>query len=160
MNQTDKIELRVADEADLDAVYAIERASFAVVWSRESFLAVMKSAVSRVFVACCDGEIAGFGCMAVLAPEGEIMNLATAPAHRREGIGEALLDAMLCYGAENGVESVYLEVRESNVPARTLYRKMGFCEIGTRKNYYTHPTENAILMTKKQEISRKDEGQR
>jgi ribosomal-protein-alanine N-acetyltransferase len=80
------------------------------------------------------------------ADEGEILNLAVAPGGRRRGLGRALVDAMLDTLADRGVRHVYLEVRESNAPARALYAALGFAEAGRRKAYYRRPVEDAIVL--------------
>jgi [ribosomal protein S18]-alanine N-acetyltransferase len=80
------------------------------------------------------------------ADEGEILNLAVAPGGRRRGLGRALVQDILQELAERGVRQVYLEVRESNAPARALYAAHGFREVGRRKQYYRRPVEDAIVL--------------
>ena len=91
------------------------------------------------------GEMVGYGGISLVADEAEIITVAVAPAFRRQGIARCLMESMLRL-AEDARASVYLEVRESNIPARKLYAALGFSEIGVRKNYYTSPRENAVLM--------------
>ena len=92
------------------------------------------------------GEITGFAVLLIVADEGELLNIAASPSRRRRGIGQALLGRCLEECAARDVTVLYLEVRESNLPARSLYRKNGFREIGVRRDYYIKPRENAILM--------------
>jgi ribosomal-protein-alanine acetyltransferase len=80
-----------------------------------------------------------------LAPEWELENIVVASTARRKGIGQRLLDALLGAARETNSGSVFLEVRESNVAARTLYQKAGFKQTGLRKSYYTNPPEDAVL---------------
>ena len=80
------------------------------------------------------------------ADEGEILNLAVAPAGRRRGLGRALVEAMLEALRTRGIRQVYLEVRESNSSARALYASRGFKEVGRRKAYYRRPVEDAIVL--------------
>ena len=80
------------------------------------------------------------------ADEGEILNLAVAPSGRRHGLGRALVRDILDALARRGVRHVYLEVRESNAPARALYGAHGFQEAGRRKQYYRRPVEDAIVL--------------
>ena len=98
---------------------------------------------------CCavkaDGTLLGYGGISLVADEAEIITVAVSPAHRRQGIARALMEHMLCL-AEDARASVYLEVRASNTPARELYLSLGFAETGVRKNYYTSPREDAVLM--------------
>jgi ribosomal-protein-alanine acetyltransferase len=80
-----------------------------------------------------------------LAPDWELENIVVAPTARRKGLGKRLLDALLAAARETNSNSVFLEVRESNAAARTLYEKAGFVQTGVRKFYYTDPPEDAVL---------------
>jgi ribosomal-protein-alanine N-acetyltransferase len=80
-----------------------------------------------------------------LGPEWELENLVVDPAARRKGLGAQLLMELLARAREANSKSVFLEVRESNLPARALYQRLGFAETGRRKAYYSAPTEDAIL---------------
>ena len=80
-----------------------------------------------------------------LAPEWELENIVVAPSARRRGVGRQLMDALLSAARETDSDSVFLEVRESNVAARSLYEKAGFEQEGRRKSYYTNPMEDAVL---------------
>jgi ribosomal-protein-alanine N-acetyltransferase len=84
--------------------------------------------------------------MWILLDEGEIARIAVQPSFREKGIGTLLTAHLLYYAQSQNVQNVFLEVRESNIPARKIYQKAGFKEIGIRKKYYTLPTENAIIM--------------
>ena len=77
-----------------------------------------------------------------------MMKIAVAPAARRQGIAESLVLALIRALDECGVTSLTLEVRVSNLPARTLYEKLGFAAVGLRKNYYFHPKEDACILRK------------
>lgn len=79
--------------------------------------------------------------------EGYLSNIAVSPEHRRQGIAEALLKALLVRASARKLSFVTLEVRAGNIPAQTLYRKLGFTEVGVRRGYYEHPKEDAVLMT-------------
>jgi len=95
-----------------------------------------------------DARILGFLVARRLASEWELENIVVAPAARRMGVGQRLLDALLAEASHTDNASVFLEVRESNVPARKLYEKMGFEQTGRRKSYYADPAEDAILYTR------------
>jgi ribosomal-protein-alanine N-acetyltransferase len=92
------------------------------------------------------GGVAGYVVALDAADEGEILNLAVAPGGRRHGVGRALVENILETLAERGVRHVYLEVRESNAPARALYAAHGFREAGRRRQYYRRPVEDAIVL--------------
>ena len=100
-----------------------------------------------LFLVAETGEgLAGYVVAIDAADEGEILNLAVAPGGRRHGLGRALVREVLAALAERGAEHVYLEVRESNAPARALYAAHGFKEAGRRKAYYRRPVEDAIVL--------------
>lgn len=94
-----------------------------------------------------DGRTAGYvGCQTVL-DEGYITNVAVSPDFRRQGIARALIAELTAKAGENKLAFVTLEVRESNAPAIALYTGAGFVPVGKRKNFYSNPAENAVLMT-------------
>lgn len=134
--------------ADLDAVLAIEAASFTNPWTREMYLAELQNAgVSFCYVARdASGGIVGFCSFWLVLNELHINNLAVAPAHRRFGVGRALLTFVLAEGARLGATRATLEVRRSNVVARALYERMGFFQAGIRRAYYTQPVEDALVL--------------
>ena len=140
--------VRQATIDDLDAILTIEELSFTVPWSKESFVSAFSSEYITVFTAEREEKTVGFGCAALLPPECEIPNIAVHPDERGKGTGNAIFTAMLRFAAEKGAQIAFLEVRESNIAARSLYEKNGFTAIGIRKNYYTKPIENAIIMQK------------
>jgi ribosomal-protein-alanine N-acetyltransferase len=78
--------------------------------------------------------------------EGEIADLAVAPAARRLGVGGLLLDRVVAEAMESGVRALYLEVRESNSAARALYHSRGFDTVGRRRRYYQRPAEDALVL--------------
>ena len=92
------------------------------------------------------GKIAGYVVALDAADEGEILNLAVAEVGRRRGLGRALVQAILERLRERDVRQVYLEVRESNAPARALYAAFGFKEVGRRRAYYRRPVEDAMVL--------------
>ena len=150
---------RIVRSADLGAVVEIERGCFADPWSPESFESSMEPQRMRFLVAeegqetasserVSSGEprILGYVVALLLFDEAEIANLAVAPWARRRGIGGLMLDRMSVDLARGGVQSLYLDVRESNMGARALYASRLFEEVGRRRGYYRHPTEDALLL--------------
>jgi len=90
------------------------------------------------------GDLVGFLVARHLAPEWELENIVVAPMARRKGLGLRLLHALLAAAHQRHSDSVFLEVRESNASARTLYEKAGFVQTGRRKSYYKSPAEDAL----------------
>ncbi|HVZ48837.1 MAG TPA: ribosomal protein S18-alanine N-acetyltransferase [Gemmatimonadaceae bacterium] len=139
--------MRVATAADLDAIHAIEVASFATPWSRASFRDVMMSDAARLVVATdATGAVVGFAVVVAAADEAELANLAVAPAARRSGVARNLVEHVLAAAEAGGARDVFLEVRESNAAARALYAAFGFAEVGRRRAYYQAPDEDALVL--------------
>ncbi|MCR5681485.1 MAG: ribosomal protein S18-alanine N-acetyltransferase [Clostridiales bacterium] len=143
-----EITVRPASADELPAILAIEDASFTCPWSEESFREAFEAENIAIYAAHRDGVLVGFSCLLAIGEEAEILNIASSPAVRRSGVGQALLSRMIGEAAAKGVTELYLEVRDSNAAARSLYRKNGFTEIGIRRHYYIKPREDAILMKK------------
>lgn len=150
MTKTDVngVRVRIAAGEDADALFAIEMCSFTVPWSRESFASALSSDMMTVFAAEENGRVIGFGVLSVLAPEGEVLNIAVHPDARGSGTGRLILNTMLDHAKAEGADTVFLEVRETNAPARGLYESAGFTAVGVRKDYYDKPKENAVVMMK------------
>jgi [ribosomal protein S18]-alanine N-acetyltransferase len=98
------------------------------------------------FVAEERGAMLGYTIAHWAADEAEILNLGVAPAHRRQGVGRALVEHMLAALRDCGARVVYLEVRQSNVIARRLYESLGFKEVARRAHYYRRPVEDAVIL--------------
>lgn len=140
-----KIEIANIDE--IDDILQIEHSSFTDPWSKSSFEEAINSDNITVYSVTDDnGNMVGFSCLLMIDYEAEILNIAVNRNSRKQGIGTLLATHMINICRSNGVEDIFLEVRESNVSARALYVKLGFAEIGKRKKYYSNPTEDAILM--------------
>ena len=114
-------------------------------WSRTDFAECVTSGVPFL-VAEAGGLVAGYVIAHHAADEGEILNLGVALAHRRRGVGRALVEQVLATLAARGVRVVYLEVRESNSGARRLYEALGFGEVARRARYYRRPVEDAVVL--------------
>lgn len=135
---------------DLDQVMEIENDLISPPWTREGFFTFLLKDENMFFVVEEKGQILGYCSMQTVLDEGDILNVAVTRNRQKEGIGYFLVDSMLMLAAARGIHIVHLEVRESNGSARRLYQRLGFKEDGFRKNYYTEPAENAVLMTKTQ----------
>ncbi len=133
---------------DLEAVHAIERASFRSPWPPNAYRSELESnRLAAYLVARAEGEIIGFGGMWLMVDEAHITTFAIHPAWRRQRIGERLLLAFLDLAIERGAREATLEVRLSNLPARRLYEKYGFRPVGLRPRYYSDDNEDALIMT-------------
>jgi ribosomal-protein-alanine N-acetyltransferase len=137
--------IRHARLADLDTVLAIERAGFADPWAPGDFHDALAGGV-LFFVAAVNDVVAGYVMARHVADEGEILNLAVAPAYQGRGLGRELVEHVLTRLSDAGVAAVYLEVRESNAVARRLYEHLGFQEVGRRARYYQRPMEDAVIL--------------
>ena len=134
--------------AHLPQVAALEKECFpADPWSEATFRAALDDPRAAILLAEGEsGEILGYAVLFTVLDEGNLDNIAVAPACRRQGVADALLGAIAGFGREH-LLTLTLEVRASNTPAISLYEKYGFVAVGRRKNYYTDPKEDAVLMT-------------
>lgn len=133
---------------DTEAAAAIENENFSRPWKKQGFLDAVCSPNALYFVAEQEGEIVGYAGLWVALDEGEITNVSVKPPCWGQHVGRKLMNAMLEAGNRAGVVSFFLEVRESNVRAISLYTSCGFEAVGVRKNLYEAPTENGIIMCK------------
>ena len=138
------VTIRSAVLADLPALLAIERETVSAAhWTVEQY--ERRVSEDRVFVAEQANEVCGFVCTRVVAEQWEIENIVVSESKRRLGIADALLQRVLDGARDQAATSVWLEVRESNDPARRLYEKHSFRESGRRRGYYQNPLEDAAL---------------
>ena len=136
------------DRSHLPQIAQLERECFSTPWS-EGMLedALFDPHCSFIVAEADDGAVLGYAGLHVVLDEGYIDNIAVEPDARRHGVASALLDVYCRYGAAN-LAFLTLEVRASNAPAIALYEKYGFAAVGRRKNYYQHPKEDAVIMTR------------
>jgi len=134
---------------DLKEVLAIEKVCFSNPWTAETFLGeIQNKSISFPLsvIQLEDKKIIGYIIFWLIGNEAQINNVAIHPDYQGKGYGELALRYVLEHLRENGAQLVTLEVRTSNRPAISLYRKLGFQIIGIRKDYYTNPVEDAYLM--------------
>ena len=145
---TDWIIEPLTSTSEIDAVLAIEEASFTNPWTREMYAAELENpGVSICYLArTADRRVVGFCSCWRVVDELHINNLAVLPGCRRGGVATALLGHVLREGARLGAVRATLEVRRSNEPARLLYERFGFAVAGVRRAYYTKPVEDAIVL--------------
>ncbi len=130
---------------DLAVVHQLECASQADPWSLQHFADELDSRVATLDLYWCGKQLAGFLCSWLIAGELQIQNLATLPQMRRRGIAARLLDHAIARSRQQGLNSVWLEVRVSNRAAIALYERFGFSVNGTRSAYYADG-EDALIM--------------
>ncbi len=133
--------------AEVPQVAALEQELFSAPWDAASLLRELENPLSLWLVALKEGQVTGYvGSQSVLG-ESDMMNLAVAPAFRRQGIGRRLVQELL-YELETDNHCLLLEVRQSNEAAIALYYSLGFRQVGRRPRYYKRPTEDALILRK------------
>jgi ribosomal-protein-alanine N-acetyltransferase len=133
-------------EADLTRVLEVEVLSYSVPWSEATFRGLLRRRDAELVVACEDDHIIGHAIYWYVLDQGELGNVAVAPEARGSGIGAVLVAEVVKRASKRGVRELFLEVRPSNAPARHLYGKFGFEQVGRRKNYYQEPVEDALVL--------------
>ena len=139
-------------ESHVAAVAELEKICFSDPWSEKSVASELNNKLALWLVAEEENRVAGYIGSQTCGDESDVMNVAVHPDFRRRGIAEALVKDLVDQLKAIGSRCLTLEVRASNVPAIALYEKMGFAEVGRRKNYYRNPREDALIMRKEWEI--------
>lgn len=137
---------------DLNGCAALEKMCFSSPWSAESLELLTREGIGVGYV--CTQKIppmetptvVAYGGMVIAVDEGQITNIAVHPDYRGMGYGKAVTMALIKHAKASRLANITLEVRASNATAVGMYRKLGFAEVGKRKNFYTRPTEDAIIM--------------
>lgn len=130
---------------DVPAVVEIERRSFSQPWEPRTFRRLLAAGRARAWTAAA-GRVVGYAVLWRVGRAARLANLAVAPGSRRRGTGRRLVRTALEAAGARGAERVTLEVRESNGPARALYRDAGFRLVGRRPDYYRRPPEDALVL--------------
>jgi [ribosomal protein S18]-alanine N-acetyltransferase len=131
---------------DLPRVMEIERECFSTPWSVATFRSLMRRTDTDLFAAVVDGEVVGYAACWTVIDQSELGNVAVTAEARGGGVGGMLVDAVLETVAARGATDCYLEVRESNTGAQSIYRRRGFEVVGRRRSYYAEPREDALVM--------------
>ena len=144
------VTIALMQKEDIEQVLAIEQASFSMPWSKNLFVSEFRSPkVSSLMVALADGPervVIGYIIFWLVEDEMHILNLAVAPAFRRERVARKLVLAALKRAYNKGAQRAFLEVRVSNDAAQKLYSSLGFTGSTVRRDYYDMPTEDAVIM--------------
>ena len=134
-------------------VAELEKLCFADPWSEKSVASELNNIWSYWVVALWDDTVIGYiGSQSTCDGETDVMNVAVHPDYRRKGIAESLISCLITELKNRGSHALLLEVRASNAPAIALYEKLGFLQVGCRKNYYRNPKEDALILRKEWEV--------
>lgn len=138
-------------EEYLDSLTELESKCFSIPWSRKLFEGDISNDKAYYVLAVSADRVIGYGGLYKVLDEADITNIAVHPDFRRQGLADKILTEIFNHCKSNGITSIHLEVRESNIPAIRLYEKRGFVRLGERKNYYSDNHETALLMIKQTE---------
>lgn len=142
------IELEMLSKKHLNSIIRIENENFAMPWGRASLEKEIKNKMSIYVVALEDKNVVGYGGMWHVVNEGHITNIVVDKDYRNKGIATMIINRLMEIGRQKEMIGLTLEVRMSNVPAKSLYNKLGFKIEGIRKEYYDDNKEDAIIMWK------------
>ena len=140
--------IRKLKKRHIPEVADIEQECFPDPWSEESLEFERKYKYALCFVAVLDKTVVGYCSIRRIVNEGHINNIAVSPAHQNKGVASMLLERIIYFAKKKRLIGLTLEVRVSNTPAISLYKKYGFVPEGVRKNYYSTPPEDALIMWK------------
>ena len=138
--------IRAAGSADIPEIAEIERSCFSPPWSEKSLAEEIGPEDTFFAAAEEDGRILGFCIARMAGDEAELYQIAVRGDARRKGTAALLMESLLGWAAERGAGKIFLEVREGNGPAVGLYLRYGFSVISRRKDYYSAPAEDALIM--------------
>lgn len=139
--------IRKMRREDVAEVAELEKKIFPDAWSENAILETWKQRQTMLLIALEDRKIIGYLILYFVLEDGEIARIAVADEYRRKGVAGKMLRELALLCRENGVNRLMLDVRESNEPAKAFYARQGFEVDGIRKDYYTNPVENAVLMS-------------
>lgn len=144
--------IETMNAAHVAQIAQLEKICFSDPWSEKSVASELNNPLALWLTAVEGERVTGYIGSQTVMDETDMMNVAVHPDFRRKGIAEALVNALVEALKSKGSRCLTLEVRASNVPAITLYEKLGFSEIGRRKNYYRNPREDALILRKEWEL--------
>lgn len=141
-------EVRSGQEDEINDLASMERSIFSDAWSKRAIQETLGQNHSAALGIWKGDFLAGYVIMYYAADEGEIARIAVEPSSRRQGVAGRLFERLVSICEGKGIRRLMLEVRQNNEAALSFYKKYGFAVDGVRKNYYTNPCEDAILMSK------------
>ena len=139
-------------EFHVPQIAELEKICFNDPWSVNSIASELDNRLSLWMVATEENKVIGYVGSQTVLGETDMMNVAIHPDYRKQGIATELILRLIQALTERGSHSLMLEVRSSNDPAKTLYKKLGFEIVGVRKNYYRNPREDALILRKEWEL--------
>ena len=146
------MKIETMNASHVSQIAELEKLCFSDPWSENSVASELNNKLAFWLVAMEENRVAGYIGSQTVMDETDMMNVAVHPDYRRKGIAETLVNELVVNLKKMGSHCLTLEVRASNVPAITLYEKLGFTEIGRRKNYYRNPREDALILRKEWEV--------
>ncbi len=146
------ITIRKMQPEDIQAIAALEAECFSLPWTEEALAPELNNPLSFWLVAVDGQALVGYvGSQSVMG-EADMMNLAVTPLYRRQGVARKLVSTLIEELARRTVSSLTLEVRASNENAISLYKTLGFSQVGRRPRYYTRPKEDALILRKEWDV--------
>lgn len=142
--------VRAMRQEDPPVLEKLERECFELPWSRAAFENEFVNMCAHYVVLENDAGVVGYAGMWIVIDEAHVTNVAVRPDHRRRGFGRLLMLELMRRAADNGIDVMTLEVRQSNHIAQALYRDLGFTWCGLRKKYYSDNGEDAVIMWNRQ----------
>ena len=143
---------------DLEQVMEIENQLFSVPWTKEGYFTFLTRDDTMFLVVEEKGKILGYCGLLMVLDEGDVTNVAVCRERQREGIGNFLVSSLLRLAGDQGISMIHLEVRSGNETSIRLYERLGFQRDGIRRNYYSDPEEDAVLMTWHSHLGEKKRG--
>ncbi len=144
-----EFKIKLMSERHLEEVARLGKICFSVPWSKTSLKEEINNENASFLVAVDKNEkVFGYTGFTFVLDEGYITNIAVFPQYRGNGVAKKLLEALVKFAQDKKLKFISLEVRKSNVSAVSLYKKLNFLSVGLRKNFYSYPKEDAIIMTR------------
>lgn len=144
-----EFEIKSMSECHLEEVASLEKMCFSIPWSKASLKEEIDNENANFLVAVAENQkVLGYVGLNFILDEGYITNIAVFPQHRGNGIAKKLLETLVDFAKDKNLKFISLEVRKSNISAISLYKNLDFLAVGVRKNFYSCPKEDAVIMTK------------
>lgn len=143
----DGLSVRLAEAGDVSQIVAIEQQVHHDPMSESTILNELSIEQGRFWVVLAYDVVIAYAMVWIVVDQAELHNIAVAASHQRQGIARRLMQWICDDARVHGATSMFLEVRQGNLPARQLYERLGFEDIGVRRKYYQHPIEDAVVMS-------------